>query len=151
MSNSSWVYVRRGVVQFATGAVIPAGATINRAYLYAYVRSKAEDRAYSIQIQTGQPTYPHSPPVYADYDKDHYAGDGGSLAIGSVPASGWFKIELNATGIGWIQKGSGTTKLCLRSTLDIAGSMPATWPSSEECDMYGASEANAPYLEIWTT
>jgi hypothetical protein len=112
---------------FPTGDAFGVGDVIASAELWFYSTYKGDDyaRAWSIQIQNGQPTYPHDPVVTGDFDRTHYADDGGSLAKAGITAGAWNHIDLNAAGLTWIQKGAGNkTKLCLRITTDIAGTSP---------------------------
>lgn len=117
----------RGFVYFDTSA-IPDGATISSATLKlaGYADDSATD--FYITIQNGQPTYPSDPLVATDYDKTYYSGNGGSLTTVGFSTTGYNNITLNATGLGWINK-TGTTKLCLRSDREIAG----TTPTGNEC------------------
>ena len=119
---------------------IPASATITLATLSLYGQTDDSVTDFLITIQNGQVAgqdhYPHSPLVVADYDKTFYAGDGGSLTTLGFLLNNYNVITLNATGRSWINIGAGaTTKLCLRSSLDIAG----TAPTGDE------------YVNIWAT
>lgn len=114
--------VFRGYLFFDTSS-IPVGATLISASLSLYGTSIIWASAFDVVVTNGQPTYPHDPLVVGDYAKGNYTGNGGSLTIanvGSWSASGYNLINLNATGIGWINT-TGTTKLCLRTSDDIAG------------------------------
>lgn len=85
---------------------------------------KIADGDFYLVVQNGQPIYPHDPPVDDDFDKDHYAGNGGQVIINA--AIGTLQdlfIDLTATGQGWITKG-GITKFFLRSSKDIDGIKP---------------------------
>ncbi len=129
MSKSTSYFVQRGLIVFDSSS-IPAGATITSAEVWLWAVSKTETAgAYDLVVQNGQPTYPHNPIVSGDFNKANYSGDGGSLASSGITVDAWVKIPLNATGLTWIQK-EGTTKLCIRTSLDIAGTAPASGKSS---------------------
>ena len=99
----------------------------------------------TIQVQNGQPTYPHDPLVDTDYNMANYSGNGGSMTTTVHGNLTWYTIDLNSTGIGWIND-EGITKLCLRDAKDISG----TAPSGTERMSIITSEggANKPVLEI---
>jgi hypothetical protein len=98
-------------------------------------------------IQNGQPTYPHDPVVVGDFSKAFYSGDGGSVASSGVLGGNWTKIDLNATGLTWIQKGAGNkTKLCVRISRDIAGEAPPTTPYQE--GVFCTNLTNKAYLRV---
>ena len=120
--------VYRTVICFDTSN-IPAGATIESAYLSMSLRYDRSDADFDIVIQNGQPTYPHDPPIYTDFDLEHYSGNGGSVStVGGLPNP--TIIEVNASGLNWIQKGEGAvTKFCLRSSHDINSVMPSNYPN----------------------
>ena len=129
-SGDQYMQVWRAMLLFSTSA-LPDDAVIEYAALelnYNYDESAAD---FDIVVQNGQPTYPSHPPVYGDYDLDHYSGDGGSLTTVGLakPAT----LEFNETGISWIQKEAGIlTKLVLRSSRDIT----PTEPSGREYVMF---------------
>lgn len=133
--------IYRGFVFFDTSS-IPSSATITLVTLsvYGYIDFSATD--FLMTVQNGQPTYPHNPLEAGDYDKVNYSNDGGSLTTVGFKTNGYNIITLNATGRGWVQKGAGAvTKLCLRSSLDIAG----TTPTSDERVLVYASEQGVGY------
>ena len=109
-----------------------------------------DDWDFDVVIQSGMPTYPHNPTVAGDYDRTKYSGDGGSKNTSEwyPPADTWKAIDLNATGIGWINVG-GETKFCLRSSKDI----DAVAPSGTNTITFGGGETagDEPYLEIVTS
>jgi hypothetical protein len=105
----------------------------------------------------GQPTRPSDPVVVGDYDESLYSGNGGTISsykfkglnpgdFGIPPC--WGYVILNATGINWINKG-GITKLCMRSSYDIAGT-PPTGPAADQLTIEGPLHVGAhdPYLEV---
>jgi len=133
--------VARAVLYFDTSS-IPKGATISAAVISLYGYGDYSDGDVDIVVQNGQPTYPHDPAVTGDYDKDNYSGDGGSMNTADWSLAGYNEITLNSTGRGWVQKGSGAmTKLCLRSSKDIAG----TTPTVHEYVEFYASEKGGDY------
>lgn len=68
--------------------------------------------AWTLQIQSGMPTYPHDPLVVQDFNLTNYANNGGQEASGNLIAA-YVDIVLNATGISWVNK-TGYTKFALR-------------------------------------
>ncbi|GAH69545.1 unnamed protein product, partial [marine sediment metagenome] len=80
---------------------------------------------FNIVIQDGQPTYPHNPLIYSDYNHIRYSNNGGQIA--AVAAEGppiYSNIPLTVNGRNWINKGE-MTKFCLRSSKDIASTIPS--------------------------
>jgi hypothetical protein len=131
----------RGFFFFDTSS-IPVDATITLAILSLYGNSDGSGTDFLLTIQNGQPTYPHDPMVNGDYAKANYGGDGGSFNTTGWSAVGYNAITLNADGRSWIQKGVGAlTKLCIRSSLEIAG----TAPIGDEYISYWAAEKGAGY------
>ncbi len=115
--------IRRAYLYFDTSS-IPDGVTITAATLKLYGSSNFSVTDFDITIQNGQPTYPHDPLINTDYNKSLYSSSGGTLNTSGFTTSGYNSITLDATGISWINK-TGTTKFCLRSSRDIAGTTPA--------------------------
>ena len=116
---SSTYTIWRGFVFFNT-SVISENANISNATLSLYKDSDYSTTDFNIVVQNGQPTYPHNPLQSGDYNKNHYSGNGGSLNTSGF-TSGYNAITL--TDFDWITPG-GTTKLCLRSSRDISGTVP---------------------------
>jgi len=118
--------VYRSYFYFDTSA-IPDCASITAADFVFYCEideSTAVD--FDVTIQNGQPGHPEDPLVAGDYDKDWYAGDGGSLTtlgINTGCVGNENTIAMNAAGRGWISK-TGITKLMLRSSRDIGSNVP---------------------------
>jgi hypothetical protein len=116
---ASYYNVWRSFIIWDTSS-IPDGATITSAVLTLsgiYDTSTSAD--FDIVVTNGQPTYPRNPIVGSDFDYTKYSGDGGSVNTASITP-----ITLNATGISWINK-TGSTKLALRSSGDIASTSPS--------------------------
>ena len=127
---------------------IPDDAVISSASLSLYgAHKKTGSGAFNIQIQNGQPTYPHDTLEAGDYDKDHYSGDGGSFGTGSFTTDGFNTITLTPTGLTWINK-VGITKLCVRNSEEIAGNEP----NIDSRDWVSVCTANEedyePYLQV---
>ncbi len=116
---SSTYYIYRGFVIFNT-TTLPSNAYIDNATLSLYKVSDFSTTDFSITIQNGQSTYPHTPMQASDYNKNDYAGNGGTLNT-TLFTTGYNPI--NITNLNWITK-NGTTKLCLRSSRDINGNTP---------------------------
>ena len=120
-----WVHMINRSFLFFDTSVIPQNATIINAYLkgvWSPDLSQIETE-FDIIIQDGQPTYPHNPLILGDYSKNHYSNNGGSIntqTLKDALPNFDFSITLNSNGKAWINKG-GITKLCLRSSRDIAG------------------------------
>ena len=114
--------IERGFLFFDTSA-IPAGATITSAILYLYAPYKSVTTDFNVVIQDGQPNYPHSPLINGDYYYANYRNNGGQKAISDFTLNSYNAITLNSNGLAWINKG-GITKICLRSSQDIAKTAP---------------------------
>jgi hypothetical protein len=143
-------YISRGYVYFDTSA-IPDDAVITAASVYLYGKTDGSGTNFDVVIQNGQPTYPHSPLVVGDYDHTKYSSDGGSYNTSAFALEGWNTIAMNATGLTWISL-TGTTKLCLRSSLDIAGTTPDA--ADEQVIYYSSEEAlttKDPYINVTYT
>lgn len=132
----------RAFIPFDTSSV-PSSATINNATLSIYVSGDDSDTDFNITIQDGQPTYPHLPLQVGDYYYGWYSGGGGSRNTSEIGGVEYFNITLSDTGLTYIQKG-GTTKLCLRSSLDIAG----TENSGSELIYFYTAEQGSSYAPI---
>ncbi len=138
--------VYRSTLFFDTSA-LPDDATITSATIKLYGQSDQSTTDFNITIQNGQPTYPHDPLVVADYDKSNYSSSGGTLSTSGWTTSGYNNLSLDATGMTWISL-TGATKLCLRSSRDIAGTTPT---GLERIGFYSAQyyiSAKRPYIEI---
>lgn len=116
-------YLQRAFVYFDTSS-LPDGCTVTAATLKLYGDTDGSATNFNIQVQSGAPTYPHSPLVVGDYDRTHYSGNGGQLSTVGFSTSGYNDLVLNATGYGWISL-TGTTKYALISDRDIAGTSPS--------------------------
>ncbi|MBA7573614.1 hypothetical protein ES708_15412 [subsurface metagenome] len=116
--------IRRGFITFDTSG-LPDTALIESATLKLKIKGDYSDTDFDLIIRNGQPTYPHIPLVVGDYLHSHYSGNGGSKNTGDAPDGDgtWFYINLNATGLSWINK-TGITKLALISSRDVAEEPP---------------------------
>jgi hypothetical protein len=115
--------VWRSFVYFDTSSISDS-ANITSATLSLYGSTDGSIVDFNITIQSDNGTsYPHDPYVAADYDQSLYVDSGGTFNTASFVTGAYNDITLNATGIGWINL-TGTTKLALRSSRDIAGSVP---------------------------
>lgn len=124
-AGSSQYKVYRSFIFFDT-STITDDATIISATLTLYTDSKAGvDTDFNVVIRSGMPTYPHDALVTGDYLYSHYSDDGGSInttnCSGTVSAPNI--IDLNETGLGWINK-TGATKFALISSRDIDSLIP---------------------------
>lgn len=136
-------YVYRGFLFFNTSS-LPSNAYIDNATLSLYKKGDNSTTDFTLTIQNGQPTYPHNPLLFGDYNKSYYSGNGGGLSTTSF-VNGRNNITL--TNHSWIQKG-GLTKLCLRSSRDINGTSPT---GKEYVDVYSREKGTsfAPKLSIF--
>jgi len=112
-------YIYRGFVFFNT-STLPSNAYLDDATLSLYKKDDYSTTDFDITIQNGQPTYPRNPMQSADYNKNYYSGNGGTLSTSGF-TSGYNAIRMN--NLSWINK-TGITKLCLRSSRDISGTEP---------------------------
>ena len=112
-------YVYRGFVFFNT-STLPSNVYLDDATLSLYKKDDYSTTDFDITIQNGQPTYPRNPMQSADYNKNYYSGNGGTLSTSGF-TSGYNEIRMN--NLSWINK-TGITKLCLRSSRDISGTAP---------------------------
>ena len=100
---------------------------------------------FSLVIQNGQPSHPAK--VDADYDKDLYSGDYGSINTTSFNTNDWISISFDASLINT----SGTTKLMVRSSKDIAGTIVAGPTPKSEFISYNTGGGADPYLIVYYT
>ena len=118
-------HIYRTFLHFDT-SVIPSNAIISAAILSLHGENDYSGTDFSIQIQNGQPTYPHDPLVGGDYNRLNYSGLGGNIYTSGFTTTGYNNITLSSTGRGWIQKGAGAlTKLCVRSSRDGGNQEPS--------------------------
>lgn len=138
--------VIRGFFFFDTSA-INATDTVLSSSLFLYGNTDVSVTDFDLVIQDGQPTYPHDPLEAGDYLYSHYTGDGGSFNTAGFSVVGYNEIALNAAGLDMITKG-GTTKLCVKSSRDIASTAPT---GDEYVAVYSTEEAGVakdPYLTV---
>ena len=117
--------VMRSFFFFDTSS-IPDDANVTSATLSLYGLLDYSYDDFNITIQNGQPTYPHDPLENADYNKEHYTGNGGTFDTTNFETSAYNNISFSLEGLAWINK-TGTTKLCLRSSRDINGIEPTQY------------------------
>ncbi len=155
--SSGWygTIIRRSAVYFDT-SILPDNATINSAVLklYGIDPPYTEFGSWTLQIQSGMPTYPQDPSQVSDYYYGYYSGDGGSLPSSSM-GLGYKNIQLNSTGLGWINK-TGTTKFMLREKgYDVVDSVPSYTTAGKEnrWDFYASEKGSGyqPTLEVTYT
>ncbi|MFA5056089.1 MAG: PKD domain-containing protein [Dehalococcoidia bacterium] len=113
-------FVERNFLYYDTSS-ISTSATITSAQISLLGNNDTSATDFNIVVQTGMPSHPEQPLSLNDYYKGYYSGNGGQLGTGSFSGSGYNYISLNPT---WVQKGVWT-KLCLRSSRDIAGTQPS--------------------------
>jgi len=78
---------------------------------------------FKIVVQSGQPTFPHSPVIGVDYDKTNYGDIGGESETLVAGKGGYtFNTPFGEDALNWIQ--NGLTKLMLRSSKELAASPP---------------------------
>ena len=111
-------YIGRSFVYFDT-ASLPENIDITSATLRLRGAFDHSDQDFYIQIQSGMPDHPSEPDmVKADYNKEHYSGNGGELVTTDFVVGSYNEISLTNKGKNWINT-TGWTKFCLRSTRDI--------------------------------
>ena len=116
--------IHRSFVAIPT-SIIPESATIVSASLSVKALILATDKVFNVVIQQGSEGIHHQPPIAADYNRANISGDGGSVSSADAIYGEFLVIPLSEDGISWIDKGEGAlTKLCLRSSDDIAGTAP---------------------------
>lgn len=140
-------YIDRVFVYFDTESLNDA-INITSGYVAIQYSVSWLDTDFDITIQSGMPTYPHDPLVVADFSYNYYSGDGGSNSTANHQ-SGYNRIYLNGTGLGWINV-SGYTKFALRNDNEIAGTPPV---DSEliDIDTYEKGVGYRPMLVITYT
>ena len=112
--------VYRGFFMFDTSALV--GKTPTAAYLNLNVGGDSSDTDFTLTLMTGGATYPHNPAVAGDYALSNYSSSGGTLSTSGLTV-GYNKINLNATGLTWLNL-TGVTKLAVISSRDIAATTP---------------------------
>lgn len=140
------IYVERGFLYFATGAVIPAGATIISAVLNLKTSASNNNRNndYTLYIVAGTPA-DETDIALADYDQVGAT----SFGFTEYPAVNTaFEIEVNATGIADIAKGSGNTVWSLRIGSDFKDQEPAVADGVGILSADYATEADRPTLTV---
>ena len=137
--------VYRGFVFFDTSE-LPDDCTITSATLFLCTAADGSYTDFDVVIQNGQPDYPHDPMMSADYDKAHYAGNGGFFNTADLAIVGAYNaIPVNSDGLDWIVT-AGTTKLCVRSSRDIDSIVPT---GLERVEFYAAESVEfIPKLEV---
>ena len=135
-------YVYRGFLIFNTSS-LPSNAYIDNATLSLYKKGDNSTTDFIITVQNGQPTYPHNPLQFGDYNKSHYSENGGGLSTTNFVNG---RNTITITNHSWIQK-NGMTKFCLRSSRDINGTSPT---GKEYVDVYSREKGTsyAPKLII---
>jgi hypothetical protein len=134
--NRSYLYFD---TSFLTGKTI-TGAQIGLygATVYSSIGS------WTLEVQSGSPTYPNDPLVATDYYYSNYSGNGGTLASNFLSIGTYDIITLNSTGYGWINR-DGITKYCLREVEhDINNSAPtdSTSLKANLLEYYTAEKGN---------
>lgn len=131
--------IDRGFLFFNTSS-IHDNASINSVIVSLYGKSKQiTSQNFSLIIQNGQPTNPHSPLQTTDYYQGNYSGDGGSINTSDFINTGYNTITLNEQGRSWVNL-TGTTKLCLRSSRDINQNPPTKTDPNEYIEIYSAEK-----------
>lgn len=137
-------YIWRTALLWDTSG-LGAGFDIGAARINLFCISDSSVTDFDIVVQNGQPTYPHDPVAVGDYDRTKYAGSGGTFNTSGLTGLAYNSLELNATGLGWINK-TGHTKLLLRSSRDIGGNVPG---GDEYCNVGDITTVGRePILEV---
>ncbi|MBV6343539.1 DUF2341 domain-containing protein, partial [Candidatus Magnetobacterium casense] len=143
----AWFYIDKGALFFDTSAI--AGGIVTGASLNLYGSSDSSTTDFDLTLQTGGATYPHDPMQTTDYNKSYYSGNGGSKTTSGWNTAGYNEITLSSSGMGWIDT-SGTTKFMVRSSREIAGTIPA-FTIDERVAYYDGGCGNisrTPYLSV---
>jgi hypothetical protein len=137
-------YIYRGCLFFDT-SLLPLDRITSVSLVFrigAKVVSAGHD--FDLVIQDGQPSHPA--PVDADYDKDLYIGNYGSINTTSFNVGDWVSIQFDAS----LLNTSGTTKLMVRSSRDITGTAVAGPSPTNEYIIYDtAGIGDEPYLIVY--
>lgn len=131
-------FTYRSTLEFNIGTIgmgSPVEYAALRLWPYAGVPALVQD--FDLVLMNGQPDYPHDPVVQGDYNRAHYAGDGGSVAASTLVLDQYNDLIFNPTGRGWLNLG-GMTKFMIMSSRDIAGSPPV---GNEERIMFHTTNA----------
>ncbi len=142
---SSDYYIYRGFLYFNT-SMLPSNMVIHNVTLSLYNAGDSSDTDFNIQVQSGQPDHPKDPLDTTDYNKAYYSNITGTLNTANL-VEGYNDIELtNTKNEEWINL-SHWTKLCLRSSRDIAA-LPPT--GDEYVDFFNSEQGAdfAPRLVI---
>jgi hypothetical protein len=145
-TGTSTYNIYRGFLYFDT-STLPFGAMITAATIYLSPNLDNSVLDFNVTVQNGQPTYPASPLVIADYNRARYSGNGGTMNTLGLTADTYGSLPLNATGLTWINQ-SGTTKLCLRSDREIGELGPASNENVIFHNVNSTGTANDPKLVI---
>jgi fibronectin type 3 domain-containing protein len=123
VGQTNYYEIDRSTLYFNTSG-LGSSATITSAILNLYLDSWGGNEIdLDVQIQNGQPTYPHDPLVAGDYNLTNYSGNGGSINSSEMRWAEYYPVNLSSTGLTWINK-TGTTKFMLRTNRDINGDIP---------------------------
>jgi len=115
----------RGYLYFDTSS-IPANATILSASVSLYLNGllRIITGGFDIYLLSGQPDHPGASLALADFDRTLYAGGGANPASVATGQSGYAAMTFTAAGLAnWINK-EGTSKFCVRTSLDITPTVP---------------------------
>jgi len=137
--------IYRAFIPFDTSS-LPDACNITSVDLSIRLAVNLSSQDFNVTVQSGMPNHPELPLQSGDYNKAFYSGAGGSRNTSTITTMNYWNITLNSTGLGWIDV-DGTTKLCLRSSRDIAGIEPTTY---EFIDFYSAETgaSSAPILYV---
>jgi len=149
-------YIYRSIVFFDTSS-LPDSATITDTALYLYVSNIEDADDAEIWIVSGMPTYPHDPPVLADYDWDNYGNFASTYgyadASDDLTLDQYNKVNTNDSALlKAIVNKTGDTKLCLVSRHDKENDNPALSDYSLVSSYsYEQGVGYQPYLEVTYT
>lgn len=141
-------YVFRGFPYFDT-SLVPDDATISNVTLNLYVFNNANTSDFNVTVQTGAGVYPSDVLSTYDYGESHYSGGTTNRSVSTITVGAYWSIVFNAADYGLVNK-TGVTKLCLRSSEDIAASAPT---GNEYLDFYSAEQGStfSSYLTVTYT
>lgn len=124
--------VWRGFLYFDTSSIV-SGSSIDSAVLYVVPGYDGSATDFNLTVVQGTQA---ATLTTADYSACG-STSGGTLSTVGISLESLYPITLDATGLGFITK-AGTTKLALRSSLDISATAPTV---EERIVIYGQDDA----------
>ena len=133
---SATYYIRRIACIFDT-SFIPDNALIKSAYITMYHFTSSTYNG-NVMIKSGMPTYPHDTIEIGDYNIANYSGNGGSVDVTGKLAYEYSILNLNYTGLTWINRG-GKTKFLILVEDDNTATQPSGGHERTNIYLYAVS------------